>query len=115
MTRPADYQPFEGDPEALAALGEDLFYNRELSTNNLACASCHMEGAGYADTFAQPFPHHVEMAQRDFGLNEVHLDEMVQICMVSPMAAEPLDWDSEELAALVEFMKLEQEAFQEGR
>jgi len=31
--------------------------------------------------------------------------------MVAPMAAEPLDWDGQQLAALTEFMRQEQEAF----
>jgi hypothetical protein len=35
-----------------------------------------------------------------FGMSEVHADEMVQICMVTPMAAEPLEWGSEDLMSL---------------
>ncbi|MBS3805694.1 MAG: hypothetical protein KGY54_14195, partial [Oleiphilaceae bacterium] len=68
-------------------------------------------GAGYAETFTNDYPHFVAMGKQDFGMDEVHLDEMVQICMVAPMAAVPLEWDSEELAALVEYMRVEQEQF----
>ena len=51
------------------------------------------------------------MGQRDFGMDMVYLDEMVQICMVAPMAAEPLEWGSEELAALTEYSRVEQKKF----
>jgi hypothetical protein len=53
----------------------------------------------------------VAMGQRDFGLDMVHLDEMVQICMVAPMAADPLAWGSKELAALTEYSRVEQKKF----
>ena len=33
--------------------------------------------------------------------------------MVVPMAAPPLEWDSEDLAALVRYMEIEQEKFRE--
>jgi cytochrome c len=49
------------------------------------------------------------MGKRDFGMDVVHMDEMVQICMVAPMAAEPLDWGSRDLAALTEYMNVVQQ------
>ncbi|WP_256449340.1 hypothetical protein [Cupriavidus sp. KK10] len=39
------------------------------------------------------------------------MDEMIQACMVMPMAAKPLPWDSKELAALVAFMGQKQSTF----
>ena len=104
VTRPANFQPYEGNPGKLMALGEQLFSDTSLSGNGLSCASCHNDGAGYNATFATAYPHAVAMARDMFGMASVHLDEMVQICMVQPMAAEPLDWSGESLAALTAYM-----------
>jgi hypothetical protein len=65
----------------------------------------------YNDTFEQPFPHFVQMAKDRAGLDQVNAAEMVQLCMVVPMAAEPLAWDSPELAALVAYVEDERERF----
>lgn len=113
VRRPAGYEPYDGDAESLAKKGEALFSDTSLSSNGLSCATCHTNGAGYADTFSNEYPHFVAMGKSDFGMDKVHLDEMVQICMVAPMAAEPLEWDSEELAALTEYMRIEQEKFKQ--
>jgi hypothetical protein len=86
------------------ALGEKLFNDPSLSSNGLSCASCHNDGAGYNATFANAYPHSVAMARDIFGMDSVYLDEMVQVCMVQPMAAEPLDWSGEQLAALTAYM-----------
>ncbi|WP_227716659.1 MULTISPECIES: cytochrome-c peroxidase [Marinobacter] len=86
------------------ALGKKLFNDTSLSSNGLSCATCHNDGAGYNATFANAYPHSVAMARNIFGMESVHLDEMVQICMVRPMAAEPLDWGGEQLAALTTYM-----------
>ncbi|QBM18538.1 hypothetical protein MARI_26790 [Marinobacter sp. JH2] len=104
VTRPADYQAYSGDPATLAALGETLFNDTSLSSNGLACASCHNDGASYNATFTNEYPHPVAMAKNIFGMDQVHLDEMVQICMVQPLATEPFPWDSKELAALTAYM-----------
>jgi len=87
VTRPDDYQPYEGDPEALAERGEELFYDNSLSTNNFACVTCHADVGGYADTFAEPYPHRVAMAHSDFGIDKIHLDEMVQVSGVRQLGA----------------------------
>jgi hypothetical protein len=54
-------------------------------------------------SFTEPYPHQVAMAEQVFGLDEIDAAGMVQFCMVQPMAAEPLDWSSEELAALTAY------------
>lgn len=84
----------------LLIMGEALWNDRSLSTNGLACGVCHQNGANFADTFAEPYPHRVEMPHRLAGVDKVALDEMIQFCMLQPMAAEALPWDSPELAAL---------------
>lgn len=106
--RPAGYQPKAGD----ARLGERLFNDARLSTNGLSCASCHSKHGGYQASFALPYPHPVAMARDKLGRQTIHLDEMIQACLLIPMAAKPLPWDSEELAALVAYLQLEQASFQ---
>ena len=51
------------------------------------------------------------MARDQFGMNQVHADEMVQICMVAPMEAEPLAWGSEALTSLAAYMVEVQKRF----
>lgn len=111
VRRPEDYTPYQGNVADLRAQGEKLFNDTNLSSNGLACATCHVNGGLYNPTFKNEYPHVVAMGQRDFGMDMVYLDEMVQICMVAPMAAEPLEWGSEELAALTEYSRVEQKKF----
>ncbi|GGX86573.1 hypothetical protein GCM10007160_12390 [Litchfieldella qijiaojingensis] len=106
VKRPEGYTPgyseSDENPEALIAQGKDLFQDTSLSTNGMSCSSCHGADGdqGYQATFGQAFPHRVAMGQNLYGMEVVHADEMVQICMITPMAADPLAWDSDELAAL---------------
>ena len=111
VRRPEGYAPYQGDVAELRALGEKLFNDNSLSSNGLSCATCHTNGMVYLDTFKNQYPHFVAMGKRDFGMDMVHLDEMVQICMVAPMAAEPLGWGSKELAALTEYTLQEQQKY----
>jgi len=111
VARPDDYSPDyseTGDnPEDMLARGKALYYDTALSTNGLSCSTCHGSDGrdtGYNPTFQQPFPHRVAMANNQFGMSEVHADEMVQVCMIAPMAAEPLEWGSEELTSLSAYM-----------
>lgn len=110
-TRPAGYQPIAGD----ARFGEKLFTDTKLSTNGMACASCHANHGAYSDSFAKPYPHTVAMAKEQLGRKTVYLDEMVQGCMVMPMAAKPLPWNSKELAGLVAYLQIQQKSFKPSR
>jgi cytochrome c len=109
--RPAGYKPIAGD----ARFGEKLFTDTKLSTNGMACASCHAKHGAYSDSFAKPYPHTVAMAAEQLGRKEVYLDEMVQGCMVMPMAAKPLPWNSKELAGLVAYLQIQQKSFKQSR
>ncbi|WP_209316368.1 hypothetical protein [Halomonas salinarum] len=106
VKRPEKYTPGyqeDGDnPEELIAQGKALFQNASLSTNSMACSSCHGvdQDSGYQATFESPYPHKVAMGENLYGMSMLHADEMVQVCMLNPMAASTLGWDSEELAAL---------------
>ncbi|MBS9402855.1 hypothetical protein KG088_04370 [Halomonas sp. TRM85114] len=118
VARPDDYSPGyseSGDnPEEMLGRGKALYSDTTLSTNGLSCATCHgSEGrdTGYNATFQQPFPHQVAMADNQFGMPEVHVDEMIQVCMVAPMSAEPLEWGSEELTSLAAYMVEVQKRF----
>lgn len=97
--RPAGFEGPAAPTEALITKGEALWNDTSLSGgNNMSCNTCHAGNAQLAPSFAEPYPHYVSMPDR-----EVHADEMVQFCMVVPMNAEPLAWDSEALAALTAF------------
>lgn len=107
ITRPAGYKPMAGD----AVLGEKLFGDSKLSTNGMSCASCHADHGAFQASFAKPYPHTVGMARDQLGRKTVHLDEMIQACMVVPMAAKPLPWDSKELAGLTAYLLTVQKTF----
>ena len=107
ITRPAGYKPIAGD----ARLGEKLFNDVKLSTNGMSCATCHANHGAFQASFAKPYPHTVAMAKEQLGRKTVYLDEMIQGCMVMPMAAKPLAWDSKELAGLVAYLQVQQKSF----
>lgn len=44
------------------------------------------------------------MVKEQAGLAQIRVDEMVQVCMVVPMASRPLPWGSRELAALTAYV-----------
>lgn len=110
ITRPAGYKPAVGDVK----LGEKLWNDTKLSTNGMACNTCHQSHGAFQASFAKPYPHRVAMANDRLGAKTVHLDEMIQACMVMPMAAKALAWDSKELAALVAYTRQVQKSFKPG-
>ena len=97
-------------PGAVKAGGK-LFRDTLLSTNGMSCASCYEGRKSYQPSFAQPFPHKMAMAAETYGTRQLHLDEVIQFCMVGPMAAKPLEWRSAELANLAAFMSEEHKKF----
>lgn len=111
IQRPTGYKPnYPLTAQAIKA-GEAVFQNSKLSSNGLACASCHTNGQSYQSSFSKPFPHRVAMASEAYGLKSVELDEAIQMCMVGPMAAKPFDWKSTDLANLYAFISSEQQKF----
>lgn len=114
VTRPATYRPYQGNQLDLSAYGEALYKDVRLSANGLSCSHCHEGGNRFAPGFAQPYPHFVAMAREHAGLNQIHLDEMIQLCMMVSMAAEPLIWNSRKLAALTVYTTAVQHNFREN-
>jgi len=112
VTRPAGTEPFS-DPEAdLVALGEQYWKDPSLSSSGaISCNTCHLNFAQFRDTFKEPYPHYVRMTNNQAGFDQVTAEEMVQFCMVVPMKAEALPWDSKELAALTAYTKELQKEF----
>jgi cytochrome c len=111
VTQPPDVDLQAGAQDELRAMGAELYTDETLGTSGLACMSCHADFGNYNDTFNQPYPHFVQMAKGRAGLDQVNAAEMVQLCMVVPMATEPLPWDSPELAALATYVEDERERF----
>lgn len=115
VTRPVHYKPYKGNRTALVDEGAKLFNDTGLSSNGMACSTCHNHYGAYQESFAEPYPHYVRMADDKFKVKAVHADEMVQLCMVTPMAAKPLAWDSKELAALSAYVVDQQKGFEQYR
>ncbi len=110
ITRPAGYHPRAGNVK----LGEKLWNDTKLSTNGMSCNTCHQNHGAFQASFAEPYPHRVGMAKDKFGAKRVHLDEMIQACMLMPMAAKPLPWHSKALAALVAYTRQVQKTYRPG-
>ncbi len=111
VQRPDGTAAFEGDAVELAAAGEELWNDTSLGTAGVSCATCHIGGAQFKDTFKQPYPHRVAMAKSMSDLESINAEQMVQFCMIVPMKGEPLAWDSPELAALTAYVEVEQRNF----
>ena len=106
VKQPAGVRLARGSQGDLRAQGEKLWNDRALGRSGLACASCHIGSYGQMKpSFAEPYPHEVAMPKQMAGLSRVNAAEMVQFCMIVPMAAEPLPWDSTELAALTAWVE----------
>ncbi len=111
VLRPKNYRPYQGKNLDMVAYGEKLFKDTTLSSHGMSCDTCHQGYGAFQNTFAQPYPHFVQMTHDRSAVKAVHLDEMVQFCMVVPMAAKPLPWNSKELAALTAYTASLQKGF----
>ena len=112
ITRPVNYRPYQGNQADLLKYGEKLYNDTHLSPNGRSCQSCHQDGNLFRPTFIQPYPHFVAMARNRADLSLIELDEMVQLCMITSMEAEPLMWNSRALAALKIYTTEIQQALQ---
>jgi len=86
--------------------GKQLWNDNSLSTNGASCSTCHVNNyMQMLPTFSKPYPHRVAMPYAQGGVREVSAAEMVQFCMIVPMANEPLDWKSGDLASLTAYVE----------
>jgi len=104
VIRPAGTHLANGKHGEQVKEGEVLWNDTKLSSNGLSCNTCHQNHNTFSASFSKPYPHKVNMVKERAGIKgEVHLDEMVQFCMLAPMASKPFPWDSRELAALTAY------------
>lgn len=112
VKRPAGTHLAKGKHDELVKEGEVLWNDTKLSSNGMSCNTCHQNHNTFSANFAKPYPHKVDMVKERAGIKgEVHLDEMVQFCMLAPMASKPFPWDSRELAALTAYTAEVQKTF----
>lgn len=111
VTRPASYRPYRGNLTDLRAYGEKLYRDPRLSANGQSCNSCHQNFSNFTSEFTRSYPHRVAKAVQLTGKERIQLDEMIQLCMLSSMEAQPLIWNSRTLAALVAYTEKVQQDF----
>lgn len=84
------------DAGYLASKGEKLWGDASLGTSGLSCSSCHPDGAGLK---ADPWPKFIKGAGDTYTV-----DQMINFCMINPMKAEPLEWNSKKMTALAAYV-----------
>jgi cytochrome c len=104
VLRPKGTSLAAGNQARVMERGKSLFNDPKLSTNGMACMGCHTDNANFAPSFTTPYPHKMAMATQKSGVGPIHLDEAIQFCMMVPMQASPLPWNSRELSALTAYM-----------
>ena len=80
----------------VVARGARLWNDTSLGTAGVSCASCHPNGALLN---SKPWPKHIKMTE-----DIVTLDQMINFCMMNPMKAKPLAWNSQKLTALAAYV-----------
>lgn len=114
VRRPAGTRLAKGNHDDLVKEGGVLWNDTKLSSNGMSCNTCHENNNAFSESFAKPYPHGVGMVKERAGISKVHLDEMVQFCMLAPMASKPFPWDSRELAALTTYAAKVQKTYKPG-
>lgn len=79
-------------------MGKKLWNNSKLGTSGMSCNSCHANGAMLNLDKVGPFPHYVAMPH-----DVVTLDQMINYCMLNPMKAKALSWESREMTAMAAY------------
>jgi len=107
--RPRATTPFEisaSNKKQLIKEGERLFNDGSLGSNGLSCNTCHATDDLFKQSFAKPYPHKVQITIDRSGYHKpVAADEFVQFCIATPMAGQPLNWNSRELTALTAYVE----------
>ena len=105
VVRPAGTTPYQGDKTELLAYGEKLWNDPTIGNSSLACGTCHAGNLTFNESFTQPYPHKVAMAENLAGLKSIDAEQMVQFCMINPMKTKAYPWNSKELAALTLYVE----------
>ena len=85
------------DNAKLMEMGDKLWNDTKLGTSGMACGTCHPDGSGLK---SDPFPEYIKMAN-----DILTLDQMIGFCMMNPMKAKPLSWNSEKMTAIAAYIK----------
>lgn len=96
ILRPPRFKPQYKESKAAVTRGQSLFRDSRLSTNGRACSSCHTDVESFGPRFVSPYPHAAMNSQARFGVDKMHLDEVIQVCMQGPMRNIPFEWGSPE-------------------
>lgn len=105
ITREPGQEPYQASREELVKAGAELWKDPSLGNSGLSCNNCHMMNAQFKKSFKQPYPHEVAMVNNMAGdVGPINAAQMVQFCMLAPMEAETLPWNSKELAALAAYV-----------
>jgi len=86
------------DAVYLVRKGEKLWGDTSLGTSGLSCSSCHPDGAGLK---GGPWPKFIKMADDTYTV-----DQMINFCMINPMKAKPLEWNSKKMTALAAYIDI---------
>ncbi len=90
--------------------GMELFKDASLGTTGMSCNSCHMEGGTkpgkMGDMEIKPFHNLGDHYPKHFAMGKkvMTLDQVVNLCITSPMKGEALKWDDQRLADLVTYI-----------
>ena len=85
------------DMDKLIEYSEKLWKDPKLGKSGKSCSSCHPDGALLKP---EPFPRFIKMTG-----DILTLEQMINFCMINPMKAEPLKWNSKELTALAMYIQ----------
>jgi hypothetical protein len=85
-----------------SAQGKKLWNDSTLGTTGFTCLSggCHGDFENLSFEKNQLYPHYVEMTEK-----VVTLTQMINYCLVNPMAGRPLTADSDEMTAMAAFYR----------
>jgi hypothetical protein len=87
---------------AASTKGKKLWNDSTLGTTGFTCLSggCHGDFENLSFETNQTYPHYVEMTEK-----VVTLTQMINYCLVNPMAGQPLASDSDEITAMAAFFR----------
>ncbi len=98
------------DHKKLVAMGKRMWSDESLGTSGFSCMTCHDDHANLNLDKVKGWPHMVKMTG-----DIVTLDQMINYCMINPMAAEPLDPNSIEMTAMGAYYREYAAAFKKRR